>query len=75
MLCLHGQLDRFLLVKIIPGPQVTEQVKPEISSERLFNNLPVSLAGTGSPDPHGAQHLFVDRQGRTGLGHISIIAS
>src|SRR3546814_4569419 len=74
-LCLERELRRVGLVEVVPGPQVREKVEAELAPDGRFDDLAVALAVTGGTHLDGPQHVLVDRERRTRLRHLDIIAS
>jgi hypothetical protein len=70
-----GKLERLALTEIVPSPQPIEEVEAKVSSKGFLDDLAIGLPRARSPHLHGAQHILVDRQRRTRLYHLRIIAS
>src|SRR5205807_1359856 len=74
-LSLEGESERVVLGHVVARPQPVEQVEPEVATERLLDDFAVSFARPRRADLHRAQDVLIDRQGRSRLRHIGIIAS
>jgi hypothetical protein len=59
VLCFDCELGRLLFAEVVALPKAVEQVQAKVTSERIFDDLAVSLAGTGAADLHGAEDFLV----------------
>jgi hypothetical protein len=75
VLSLDSESGRFFLGQIVPSPESVEQIESELVPERLFDDFAVALAGPRTADLDRTEDFLLDRQRRTDLGHIRIIAS
>jgi len=75
VLRLDRAAQRLVLAEVGVFPGALEQVEAEISAERLFDHLAIAPADAGCLDAGGAQYAFVERDGRSRLRHIRIIAA
>jgi hypothetical protein len=60
MLCLDAQRQRFFLSKAVSRPKPIKQLEAQVTPKRLFDDLAVSFARTGSQHLDGSQDLFID---------------
>ena len=75
VLSLHREFERLLLAEILALPQPLEEIESEVSTERLFDHLAVTLASTRSTHLDCTHDFFVHCQGRSNSRHNRIIAS
>jgi hypothetical protein len=75
VLCLDREFDGLLFAKLVPLPEATEEVKPEVPAYGLFDHLTLALARARRPHLHRPKHGLVDRDGGPRLPHLVILAS
>jgi hypothetical protein len=75
VLCLDSELAGLRLRESRGSPQLVENVELEIPTQRFLDHRAVGHTGTSRADLHPPQDIFVDRERRSDLRHIRIIAS
>lgn len=75
MLGLDRKPGGFVFGERCLGPHRLEEIESELPAERLLDDLAISAAGTGGAKLDCPQDVSVDGQGRSGLGHLYILAS
>jgi hypothetical protein len=67
VLSLDTQRHSLFFGEVIGRPKTIEQIEPEVTPERLFDNLTVAFAAPRGPDFDRLQDFSVNRKGRSYL--------
>jgi len=72
---LEGEGEGGVLVEVVGGPELIEQVQSEVAAQGVLDDLAVGSAGAGGADPDGGEDLFVEGDRGPGAWHTCIFAS